>query len=393
MDLLPGRDELKPILNGPFYECGFNVDFNKLSFENQLRFICDIVRQSIYPSGKPNPDNDIVSMTGNCYTSSFVLMDYLKKLGIGTNHRCVLCRKRSFDLDLVTSIHVVLLVDYCGHTYQVDSAPFNGYKYGSVDDITYKGIYEEYVLIDEDINLLLNKFRFIIYNESYVDIDECIKLCSVVNEYPILKGYAALSLKCLKHRLTNVYDKNRLQDIINRIKPYNSLNGDMANAVKERLDLEYKSWYSELMDLKSSNTNYKRQLELMIWINNENSWYDKSKTPLYSVNGNNYKLSSFNPRFMLDNNLSCVINDKDISCNSVLDYTCDYRDKFMFNSFDGINHGHVYLFDKGSEFDGLINSHNPCESSLYFLSGFPGDMVMNKYMYPNPKFIKKLIDK
>ena len=57
--LLPNQNELKPIKNNSlFYDCGFNEDFNKLSFKTKLQVLCDIVRQSIYPCGKPNPDND-----------------------------------------------------------------------------------------------------------------------------------------------------------------------------------------------------------------------------------------------------------------------------------------------------------------------------------------------
>lgn len=388
--LLPNQNELKPVNNNSlFYDCGFNEDFNKLSFKTKLQVLCDIVRQSIYPCGKPNPDNDLTTMTGNCYTSSFILMDYLKQLGIGKNHRCVLARKRSFDLDEVTTIHVVLLVDYNGHTYQIDSSPFPGYKYGSVDDITFNKIYDEYVLIDENINSLLNKFRKIIYDESYVNVEECIKLCEVLTDYPILKGYAALALKCVKRRIKNENCKTKIQSIINNIKPYNSLNGDMANAVRERLNLEYGVWYSELNDLISSKSNYKRQLELLTWINQENRWYDKSKVPQYNINGQNYRLSSFTPRFMLDNHLFCIINDKNNNNDCVLSYTCDYSDKTGIIPFDYTGSAHVELFDKKVKTDALYTSSNCVESSLYFLSGFPYEMVMNKFMYPNPRLIKK----
>ena len=389
IDLLPSRNELKPVMkDSAFYECGFNIDFNKLSFENKLQVLCDIVRQSVYPSGKPDPDNDIKDMKGNCYTSSFILMNYLKELNLGSNHRCVFARKRSFDLDEVTTIHVVLLVDNEGHTYQVDSAPFVGYKYGSVDDITYHGIYDEYVLIDRDINSLLNKYRKIIIDENYVNVEECIRLCNYLDEYPILKGYASLALKCIKGRITSEYDKSNINGIINKIKPYNSSNTDNVKLVKERLNKEYEKWYSELNDLVSSNTNYKRQLELLVWINQEHRWYDKSKVPLYNVNGIYYKLSAFTPRFMLDNNLSCIISDKDYDGDCVHKYYCDFTDKLNYIPFSNIDKGHVVLLN-GCNTDGLLTSNNCVDSSLYFLSGYPYEMVMTKFMYPNPKLIKK----
>jgi len=107
MDLLPKLDELLPIQEGVFKECGFNTNFNKLSFEKQLQVLCDIVRQSVYPNGVPNPDNDIKKMSGNCVTASYCFLDYIKSLNIGCNPRCVLARKRTFDGDDVTTTHVI----------------------------------------------------------------------------------------------------------------------------------------------------------------------------------------------------------------------------------------------------------------------------------------------
>lgn len=389
MDILPCKNELAPVDSNSIYECCFNIDFDKLNFESQLQVLCDIVRQSIYPNGKPNPENDIDTMTGNCYTASFVLKDYLKKLAVGTNHRCVLARKRSFDLDEITTIHVVLLVDNNGRTYQVDSSPFVGYKYGSVDDITYKGIYDEYVIIDENINYILNKFRYIICNNNYVNLDECLNLCNLLDEYPILKGYAALALKNIKSRITNQYDKNKIQSFINKIKPYNTSNGDMIKQVKQRLNLEYKNWYCELNDLISSKSNYKRQLELLGWINQENRWYDKTNIPLYNINGINYRLSSFTPRFMYDNNFICIINDMDYDNECIIKYYCDYSDKKEFIPFNNINNAYVVLLNDNIRSNALLYSNDFVESSLFFLSGMPHEMVMTKFMYPNKKLTKK----
>lgn len=168
MNLLPSLEELIPIVdkNNIFYECGFNVKFNNFPFQKKLQILCDIVRQSVYPNGLPNPDNDIIELNGNCYTASFCFFNYVRKLNIDVNARCALARKRLFDMDDVTTIHVVVLIDSEeGHTYQVDPTPFAGYKYGSVDDITYKGVYDEYVVIDDTINNYLYKFRKIIYDD------------------------------------------------------------------------------------------------------------------------------------------------------------------------------------------------------------------------------------
>ena len=115
--------------------------------------------------------------------------------------------------------------------------------------------------------------------------------------------------------------------------------------------------------------------------------------PSYSVNGVRYKLSTFTPRFMLDNNLSCVISDRDYNQDCVLKYSCDYSDKLGFIPFGDIGFGYVMLFNGDPSIEGLHMSKNSVESSLYFLSGYPYEMVMNRFMYPNPKLVKKLIDK
>jgi len=78
--LLPNREELVPITNkkNTFYECGFNSDFDSLSFEKQLQVICDIVRQSIYVSPFPHPEEGIDNLVGNCYTAAYVSKRYLE---------------------------------------------------------------------------------------------------------------------------------------------------------------------------------------------------------------------------------------------------------------------------------------------------------------------------
>lgn len=240
MDLLPNIDELKPISNNKniFFDCGFNTNFNDISFEQKLQILCDIVRQSIYPNGHPNPDNDLIEMNGNCYTAAYCFIDYLKKLNITIDAKPVLVRKRSFDIDEVTSIHIAVLINSKdGHIYQVDPVRFAGYKFGNVEDITYKKTYDEYVVITDEIKYILYKLRKIIYDDYISNfnankINEYIELCEIIGTYPILKGYVAKVLKIIQKNLDNNYDKAIIQEKINIIKPCNKCNIEKINEAK-----------------------------------------------------------------------------------------------------------------------------------------------------------------
>ena len=137
--LLPSKDELIPIdnPNNTFYECGFNYEFDNLSFEKQLQVICDLVRQSIYPSRFPHPNDGIKDLIGNCYTAAYVSKLYLEKLGIGKNVKIVFGRARTFEPDDNNTIHLLNLVeDYNGNVYQFDATPFVGYGLGVVKPLS-----------------------------------------------------------------------------------------------------------------------------------------------------------------------------------------------------------------------------------------------------------------
>lgn len=406
MNILPSLDELIPVINysNIFYECGFNTNFENLTFEKKLQVLCDIVRQSIYPNGFPNPDDDILKMNGNCYTSSYCFLNYIRKLNIGTNARCALARKRTFDLDDVTSIHVVVLVDSDdGHTYQVDSTPFAGYKFGSVDDITYKGIYDEYVVINKTINNYLYKFRQIIYENSINKFDvnkisEYLELCYVVDEVPILKGYVAIILKIIIKYLDNQHEKNVMQKKIDLIKPYNKNRPDKLKQLNNKLKIETGIWLEELRDLQHSNINLKRQSELAITIVQENKWIDNTYERFIKIDGEKVRLSSINPRFLYEKGYNVVLDKLynqvfkirliDKSGFQIYEYVTDLSKPTKQLGIKPILFSYLFR-EKDIELVSNYTSNSYNESSLDFLIGYPEHQIMTRFMYPNPRLVKE----
>lgn len=427
MNLLPSIDEIAPIteVSNVFFQTDFSQKFTILPFEKKLQVLCDLVRQSIYPNGFPNPDSDILDMNGNCYTAAYTFINYIKELNIGSNYRCAIVRKRCFDLDNVTSIHVVALVDGAnGHTYQVDPTPFAGYKYGSVDDITYQRIYEEYVIIDEKIREYLYEFRKIIYDDSQKQFDkskigETLELCRVINEFPILKGYAALAIKTVTKYLDDDKEKEKIRKLLSKIKPCNRDNSQAIKETAKKLKQMTEEWKEELMELQLNNANPKRQQELAMTIIHENKWLNDSLEKYADINGKKVRLSSLNPRFFYENKLRTIILPKSqflakstiqknvLLKNRVFSYSIDTSLPrgplnldpclFSYNHQDYLNEKiSVFLLRETNEVNTLIQDiGNPSPDSNYseqvldFLLGYPEHQTMTCFMYPNPKLLIK----
>jgi hypothetical protein len=425
MDLLPKLDELLPIKEGPFTDCGFSTSFSDLSLEKQLQILCDIVRQSIYPNGIPNPDNDIENMNGNCFTASYCFLDYIKRLNIGYNPRCVLARKRKFDGADVTTIHTMVLVDSLdGQIYQVDPTPFAGYKYGFVEEISKLRVYDEYVVIDDFIKEYLYSFRKIIYDNSVrqVDVsklDKYFKMCDIVEDIPILKGYAAIVLKILMKYVDNEYDKNQIKKRIDNIKPYNKNNESKLMEARERLNMQTLLWLDELKKLQVSSSNIKRQLELAINCVQENKWIDTSLEKYIDIGGKLIRASSINPRFFSEEEFILLLSNRSLnkgekklnffgeplfSCHLNLFAPTEHTGIYpllysLYYSNDSdieINDKQIMLYktsDLPNNYKELLDENfklldSPVECSLEFLTPYPEHQVMTRFMYPNPRLIK-----
>lgn len=429
MNLLPDLNELKPITdrNNTFFDCGFNTNFDCLLFEKKLKILCDIVRQSIYPNGHPNPDSEILELNGNCYTASYVFLEYAKKLNIGINGRCALARKRSFDMDDVTTIHIVVLIDSInGHTYQVDPVPYAGYKFGSVDDITYKNIYDEYVVIDSTIDSNLYQLRKIIYEYSIDKFDinkinEYLEVCNIAYDYPILNGYVARVLKIIIKKSKNKYERDQIQKRIDEIKPYNRNNIEKLIELQTKINKEINIWLEELRDLQQCNKNFKRQQELAISIVQEKKWLDNAYERYTIIEGDKISLSCINPRFLYDKGYNSILFNASI-VNKIEENNLISIDLLKSTDQLGLNLA-AFFHPYGEKYDGSIlgntklmlfngneenieklkksiNNDNSLfnepdsysDSALKYLCPYVEHQTMTRFMYPNPR-LKKFIHK
>ena len=314
-DLLPSREELKPIedTNNTFYDCVFNKDFDLLPFKKQLQIVNDIVRQSMLSNPRPDVYSDVENMEGNCHTASLVSMEYLKQLGLGKNIRCCLVRRRKFDPEDVCTMHSLVLVDDDkGNTYQFDATPFVGYKYGSVERMDKERFYDEYVVVDEDINSLINIVKEIINNDfcHMLDVSKISyyeQRLLDASQYPILNSHRAHCYNILSKYKDNISDANKLVRMALELNPYDRRNKENFAYKRELVLKQVKIWEEELIELRRSNKNLKRQLELCQCIVQEMKFIDPSFEKFAIINGEKIRLSFLSPRFFMENNYNVVI--------------------------------------------------------------------------------------
>lgn len=311
--LLPNKEELIPITdkNNTFYECGFNKEFNLLSFEKQLQIICDLVRQTIYVSPFPHPEEGINNLVGNCYTAAYVSKKYLEKLGIGKNIKIVFGRARIFEPEDNTTIHLLNLIeDEKGIVYQFDATPFVGYCMGKVQKLS-KPTYQEYVEVNEELEFFVKMFIELIYNDhnSLLDpqkINYYLKMIDEASTHDVLKGYCTKCLKILSKHLTG-YEKEKALLLASQLKKYSKLNKEGYQKRIEIINKEIHKWEEELFDLKSSNSNIKRQLELASNIIQEKKMFDPSFERYADIAGEQYRLSFINPRVLKELSLNTIM--------------------------------------------------------------------------------------
>lgn len=311
--LLPNKEELIPIMDekNTFYECGFNKDFDLLSFEKQLQIICDLVKQTIYASPFPHPVEGINNLVGNCYTAAYVSKKYLEKLKIVKNVKIVFGRARIFEPEDDTTIHLLNLVeDENGTVYQFDATPFVGYCMGKVRKIS-KPIYQEYVEVDSELEFFVKMFIEIIYNEhngllTTKKINYYLKIIDMASNYDILRGYCAKCLKILSKYLTG-YEKENVLLLASQLKKYSKLNKEEYRKRIDVINKEIYKWEEELFDLKLSNSNIKRQLELASNIIQEKKMFDPSFERYANISGVQFRLSFINPRVLRELLLNTIM--------------------------------------------------------------------------------------
>ena len=457
-NILPKLDELQPIIKSTntFYDCGFNKPFSELDFEIKLKVINDIVRQSMVTDVNANISNEKELLIGNCHSSSLILIDYLKELGIGSNYKYVMARGRIFDPDNFTSKHAIVLVDNeVGETYQIDSSPYAGYKFGKVVKLSDEKIYNDYVVLEGellDIISGLREYTFDIINGSTFVNNE---LLDRAKSHEILFGFVAYCYKLLamngdKSLLINSLEYNKYQN-------FSKFGFESKEQLlrKKLLLKQIKEWQCELNDLIASKKDYKRQLDLAQWIVQEMRMIDGSRRTVL-IDGKNYNLSHITPRLLFDKELNVVIIKAsayhlgvratireyilDQGNGAIGEYFLNIAQKnligikpMMFSHPLGYEYersmngkANVFMIKENAEIlaekkkylrnqlaknlflkevmwnDGepilwhpnvtnLVHSTDDyCEAALHYLIGSPEEQVMTRFMYPNPKLVRKL---
>lgn len=432
--LLLNKDEFIPITNdrNTFADCSLTRDFELLTFQEKLQVVNDIVRQSILIEPIPNPKDEFETMKGDSYTSSFVLIRYLKELEIGKNHRIVLGKKRSFDTENSAEIRFLVLVEDDDNTvFQVDCSTFVGYKCGKVAPM-YTPFYEEYFTIEGEVYDTLTCFRKALYDSKYVGSIDSIRFQNLIErmeEHEILVDYAKYFHFSSK---TSINEKERK-------KQFYLINSQVS------------VWNEELQDLIACDKNYIRQLELAQSITYELKKLSVIPEIYFEFEDRKIPFSTLNPRFFYENKLTLVMIKPSAFLvgvqNSIRETFLKRGNGAIGDCFVNIGtdselglhrmrffHPHGYKYERSMNgpnriflireksdimlrkkhelrttlvknmhnknvvwFDGkpilwnpiitnLVHStDNPSETSLHFLSQYPEHQLMNRFMYPNLK--------
>lgn len=394
--LLPDINEIIPIKNNNsiFYNCGYNQTFEFLSFEKKLQIINDIIRQTMIPEPFPDTNDHVENLVGNCHTAALASIQYLKKLNIGKNHKYALARGKNYDpLNINTTHAVVLVEDDLENTYLFDASPFVGYNYGKVVNIKKEKIYEEFVILNNNMINIVNRIWEIPFLEKNEQINSnnykiFLEFLEKYYDIKILHGLISKNLKLLSKYCTYDYEKNTLIKKSQEINTCDKKTLVYKQAVKNRIK-QYES------EIKSINEFNKRKLDLIQYKANESLILNSEKT-LYSViNDKKIKLSYITPRLLYENNMSSILFHKsffnELKNMIIGDNECGY----IINEFGQILESkNCMLINNNLITDKIKNNayiiDDACQSVYYFLKNYSEYNMMNEFVYPNPKFyIKK----
>lgn len=317
---LPTKEELQPITNkySTFYACGFNVDFDKLSFKKQLEVANDLIRQTMISDEKPELSNEIDSLIGNCHTAALATIDYLKYLNVGFNHRLVLCRGRPYDpIDIVSRHTAVLVDDEGGNTYFVDSTPYVGYMFGKVVNCSERRVYRDFFVLDGEKFDLFTQMREIIHKGSINalkmgDFYKYKKCLSKSMKYPFFNGHIS---QCLYYLSQTICDEKFKQFMLKKsieLDPYESLAG---RGIKESFKRKYmicsqiEDWQTKLRLLQEqSSQDFNQEFDYARYIFQEKKLQDDSMETRVKINNYNAnRISNLTPRMFLENGLNVVM--------------------------------------------------------------------------------------
>jgi len=210
-NLLPDITTLKPITGDwkTFSDCTYNKDWEEMTFENKLQLVNDIVRQTMLYEEFPNPRNEVEDLIGDSYTAALVSLEYLKENNIGTNFRLALARKKIYEKEDALSTHIILLIDdYFNNTYYFDATPNIGYGNGKVSNLNKQKYYEDIIELDYEAIEIINKIRNYSYKfkNNIITKNELIELKKLLKEFEtvfIFKGYVEKTNNLLNGKNSN----------------------------------------------------------------------------------------------------------------------------------------------------------------------------------------------
>lgn len=391
---LPNKKEITPIKESwsTFYESGFNDDFDKMPFKSKLQIVTDIIRQTILYEEYPNPEVELLDLTGDSYTATKILVNYLKELKLGSNIRIVLCKDYKFEQNQFLSTHFIVLLDNNGVTYQLDCTPSTGYKCGQVEDINKDRFYNTYIEINNKIDQQLKNIRTILYRINYENIDDndipnYLKILNDFSNDDVLSGYIYKCYKCL-FQLTK--DKQKKQIILNNCSYKRTDEKYISEGiiyVNENSFIQIQEMRKELAALISEDKDYRRQLEIAQCIIYELIKYNKQFDKKLILGNKQISYININPRLFLELGLNVVLlkpSSFKSGTSSVI------KNKYLKNSPNIIGEYYPNL-GMPSEKLGLkpMRLFHPCgyqyERSMYG----PGDLFLVKQKADNIKTIKK----
>lgn len=194
--LLPNVSEIYPIKDNKstFYDCNIKLDFERNNLDNKLRIARDIVRQSMIYTKFPNPNFDEELLCGDSYTSSKILIKYLKALNINNKAELVaVSGRKKVDLKSNPRTHFSVLIEDYNKSYLIDTAPEVGYLMGKTVELEENDIYYEYEIINENKKRMIDRIKMDIYSiVNKQNIDDIylrfFEYKKFFDKFPVLNG-------------------------------------------------------------------------------------------------------------------------------------------------------------------------------------------------------------
>lgn len=332
--LLPRREQLQPVTNknSTFSDTYFNEPFHQLTFGNKLRVVADLLRQSVLPEYYADPSVERELLVGDCHLTSKMAIDYLNYLGVEGEYQYAMVNRRPFDPPEKTySKHAIVVArdTATNNQWQLDSAPWMGYGYGTVSRMgTSDQIVDDYtVLTDEDMYVIdqIKNLRVVARTDSRLSQKQIACYRDIISEaekQPHLRGFVGEAYAALSLQTDDAYQRQTFANKALELDPYRGANKDVlpyaseyANfmSARQRLqeftEIQCLIWEEELNDLRtvSDPTSLERQLQLAQWIVNERKFNDASLTKIITIGDRQHSVTELNPRFMKEMGLNVAI--------------------------------------------------------------------------------------